>query len=105
MNIRFEYLYRDAGNFKNWGQVIFSNPSNIGAEEVATKAVALLIDSTWFVATQADVPDLHFNDYNDQLDHGWHEVHGFELTDELPNDRESRTIEEFLESLRSASAH
>ncbi len=25
MNIAFEYLYRDAGNYKNWNTVVFSN--------------------------------------------------------------------------------
>lgn len=25
MNIRFEYLYRDHGNLKNWGEIVFSN--------------------------------------------------------------------------------
>jgi hypothetical protein len=31
MSVRFEYLYRDAGNFKNWGEVVFFNPLNINA--------------------------------------------------------------------------
>jgi len=31
MNVRFEYLYRDAGNFKNWGEIVFFNPLNINA--------------------------------------------------------------------------
>jgi len=29
MNILFEYLYRDAGNNKKWGEVVFHNKENI----------------------------------------------------------------------------
>lgn len=103
MNIRFEYLYRDAGNFKNWGEVVFSNPRNINADLIASKAEKVLIDQAYFVARKASVPDLHFEDYNEELDHGWHEVYTFQSTDDAPNDPQERDIEGFIESLRSAS--
>jgi len=38
MNVRFEYLYRDEGNFKNWGEIVFFNPRNINAVLVAAMA-------------------------------------------------------------------
>lgn len=61
MNVRFEYLYRDAGNFKNWGEVVFANPRNICADHVAAMAEkALRIDNLYFVASEVNVPDLHF---------------------------------------------
>ncbi len=104
MNIRFEYLYRDAGNFKNWGEVVFSNPRDVTAGAVTKMAEEVLIDGSYFAATKAGVPDLHFPEYNEQLDHDWHEMHGFLPTDEAPNDREQRTVEEFVRSLRSTSA-
>ncbi|OFZ99485.1 MAG: hypothetical protein A2Z44_03315 [Betaproteobacteria bacterium RBG_19FT_COMBO_58_11] len=103
MNIRFEYLYRDAGNFKNWGEVVFSNPRDVPADVAASMAENVLIDRTFFVASEAGVPDLHFSEYNEELDHGWHEVHAFLPTDEPCNDAGARNIEEFLKSLRSAS--
>jgi hypothetical protein len=103
MNIRFEYLYRDAGNFKNWGEVIFSNSRNINANFVAATAEENLIDSLYFVASKADIPDLHFADYNVQLDHDWHEVHSFQPTDDAPSDSKGRDICEFIESLQRAS--
>ena len=28
MNLRMDYLYRDAGNYKNWGEVVFANPAS-----------------------------------------------------------------------------
>lgn len=103
MNIRFEYLYRDAGNFKNWGEVVFSNPHAVPADVVASMAEKVLIDRTFFVATKAGVPDLHFVEYSEELDHGWHEVHAFLPTDKPSNDARARNIEEFVEALRSAS--
>lgn len=103
MNIRFEYLYRDAGNFKNWGEVVFSNPHDIPANTIASMADQVLIDSAYFVASKADIPDLHFAEHDEELDHGWHEVHAFRYTNDPPNDVRDRNIEEFVESLRSAS--
>jgi len=103
MNVRFEYLYRDAGNFKNWGELVFSNPHNINVEMLKSIAANVLIDQAYFVANKADVPDLHFKEYNEQLDHGWHEVHSFVSTEEAPNDPCGRNIEEFIESLRHAA--
>ncbi len=103
MNVRFEYLYRDSGNFKNWGEVVFSNPRGVPVNIVAAMAEQVLIDRTFFVTAKADVPDLHFADHNEDLDHGWHETHAFLPTDEPPNDVRNRDIEEFVESLRSAS--
>lgn len=103
MNIRFEYLYRDAGNFKIWGRIVFLNPNGVPADVVASMADQVLIDHTYFVAAKAAVPDLHFAEHIGDLDHDWHEVHAFRHTDEPPNDTRGRNIEEFVESLRSAS--
>lgn len=100
MNMRFEYLYRDAGNFKNWGELVFSNPHNIKVDIVTLMAESVLIEKAYFIANKADVPDLHFEQYNEQLDHSWHEVHAFIPTKEAPNDPRGRNIEEFIESLR-----
>jgi hypothetical protein len=103
MNVRFEYLYRDAGNFKNWGEVVFSNPHNINSILVVAMAEKVLIDQAYFVATKADVPDLHFKEHDEQLDHGWHEFHACQPTEDAPNDPQGRNIEKFIDSLRDAS--
>jgi len=103
MNVRFEYLYRDAGNFKNWGEIVFSNPRNINADLVAAMAEKVLIDQAYFLASKAGVPDLHFVEHDEDLDHDWHEVYAFRATDEAPNDPQGRDVEEFVESLQRAS--
>jgi hypothetical protein len=60
MNVRFEYLYSDAGNFKSWGELVFPNPHNINVDRVKSIAVNALIDQACFVANKADVPESHF---------------------------------------------
>lgn len=103
MNIEFEYLYRDAGNFKNWKEIIFSNPSNVTIETLTQCARRVLIDESYFVAKKADIPDLHSSKYDTDLDHGWHEFSSFSATSEPPNDQQGRTIEDFLTALIVAS--
>jgi hypothetical protein len=100
MNVRFEYLYRDAGNFKNWGEVVFHNSSNISEESIATMAAEILrTDPPYFVASKIEVPDLHFSQCDEELDHDWHEVHAFHSTDDEPSDPQGRSIETFIEFL------
>ena len=103
MNIRFSYLYRDAGNFKNWGEVVFSNPREVEVASVVLNAKRTLIDQAYFFARTASVPSLYFKEYDDELDHSWHEVHTFQETNDPPTDPLDRDIEEFIYSLRSAS--
>lgn len=100
MNIRFEYIYRDAGNFKNWGEVVFANPNNLKPDVIDSIVENLLIEKLYFVADKVRVPDLHFEEHNPQLDHDWHEMQSFSLTEEAPNDLLSRDIEGFIESLK-----
>jgi len=103
MNTRFEYLYRDAGNFKNWGDIIFANPSDIPISVITQRAHKTLIDQSYFVARKADIPDLHFPDYNNDLDHEWHEFHLFAETNDSPTDMKNRSVDEFLQDLHLAS--
>lgn len=103
MNIRFEYLYRDAGNFKQWGEVVFANPEQVAATLVAASAASGLLESLYFIADEALVPDLHFDKHIAKLDHDWHEVHGFFETDEPISDPLNRSIGQFVESLGRAS--
>ena len=103
MNIRFVYLYRDAGNFKNWGSVVFANPRDFNPGRLTEKANTFLFAENNFNAERAGVPDLHFPDHDYDLDHEGHEVYAFESTDEVPNDLHGRGIDTFLKSLRSAS--
>ena len=100
MNIRFIYLYRDAGNFKNWGEVIFENKNNYDAGHLEKQIRTILIDQEFFVADKLDIPILRFQEHIDRLDHDWHEFHSFEPTFFEQTDTLSRDVSNFIESLR-----
>ncbi len=71
-NIKFSYLYRDAGNYKNYGWVVFDNSTNLPLETIEANIKRNLIDGRWFYAEAWQVPDLRFADtsHNDPT---WHE--------------------------------
>lgn len=103
MNIRLEYLYRDSGNFKNWGEVIFINKNNYDPLYLEKEAEKLLMDGMFFIADKAKVPNLRFHDYKESLDHNWHEFRSFQSCPSETTDLYSRDITEFIESFKSAS--
>ena len=104
MNLRFDYLYRDAGNYKNWGDLVFLNKANCDACCLEQQAKKFLIDGEFFVAEKVGVPDLKFQIHIDTLDHEWHEFHSFSPTTEKSNDLCARDIIEFIESLKYAAS-
>lgn len=73
----FEYLYRDAGNFKAWGELLLEGA--LTDAEVA-RLTARFGEGELFVAEQIGVPALYEKlwrqcqcDPSDELDHVWHE--------------------------------
>jgi len=95
MNIKFSYLYRDAANYKNYGEVIFSNPENISTQE-ATNTIENYRDMFIFFSTSdLEIPDLHFESHNDD-DVEFHEFESFEATNDAPTDKLDRSISKFL---------
>lgn len=84
MNVKFSYLYRDAGNYKNFGEVVFSNDKGLTIQEIQAVIFACLIEERWFVADRWSLPDLHFKefDWDSELDHEWHEYEMLEETDQ-----------------------
>jgi hypothetical protein len=103
VNIRFEYLYRDAGNYKNWGETVFSNPNEIECSQLRELITNALIDKEYFVASKVGIADLHFPTWDSIEDHDWHEFHTVQSTVDCPTDEQGRTVEEFIEVLREAS--
>lgn len=101
MNIEFEYLYRDAGNYKNWGGVVFSNPKLHDAESLRAFIRQAMSDTEYFDATAVRLPDLHFPEYVAELDLPLHEFFEVSVTDESPNDQYGRSIDELLHEIRS----
>ena len=104
MNIKFNYLYRDGANYKNFNEIIFDNPCSRSREEIETVIRNFLIDETWFVADKWDLPDMHFQEYpwNSEIDHEWHEFDCLEETTEQST--ENKSIEDFLNLIQVKKA-
>lgn len=94
-NIQFNYRYRDAHNYKEYGYVVFSNPIGMSVEEATSLLLPKLISEEFFVPSDWSLPRLQANPYNPLIDHEWHEFEGFEETEEEVTDE--REIGEFLD--------
>jgi hypothetical protein len=103
MNFRFVYLYRDAGNNKKWGEIVFSNSLENEYTDVEVCIRKYLIQGEYFVAKEIDLPDLHFEIYDSDEDHEWHEFHSCLETMDSPTDSRGRTIADLIQALKSAS--
>lgn len=73
----FEYLYRDAGNFKAYGEILLEG--GLSPEDERTLR-ACFVDGIFFDAEKFGVPSLRErlwaesdSGYTEELDHGWHE--------------------------------
>ncbi|MDP1800854.1 MAG: hypothetical protein Q8L81_05850 [Bacteroidota bacterium] len=94
-NIKFNYLYRDAGNYKTYGFIIFKNPEKLSLPFIEKEIRKRLIDSEFFEPSKFKIPHLVNKDfvYNNDLDHSWNEFESIEETDENPS---SRSINELI---------
>ena len=90
-NIKLNYLYRDYANYKNNGEAIFANPDKYSLEQVDATLRTYLLDGEWFYASRWGLKDLHFEKYDDQNDHPFHEFGSVELTDESVTEEQSIT--------------
>lgn len=100
MNVSIQYLYRDAGNNKIWGDIVFSNRINLDVSKLEIDIKNALIDGEFFVAEDVGLPSLHFDRHDAELDHGWHEYFSIEKTDNSPNDDLGRDVCDFVDMLR-----
>jgi len=101
LNIRMQYLYRDAGNYKQWGEVIFKNRRGSSPAALEDQVRSLLIDQDFFEAEVLNIPTLYFDEPISDLDRQWHEFHSLEACEDAATDRTDRDIEELLNLLQS----
>lgn len=64
-NIKFNYLYRDASNYKQFGYIVLSNPNNIAINIVREGIISNLIDTEYFFADALGIPSLFFDELNE----------------------------------------
>lgn len=84
-NIKFSYLYRDSGNYKNYSFLIFANPDKIDISALETLIRSKLIYEEWFYHNEWKLPNLRFTDCDFEVEPTWHEFENVEFTDEPPN--------------------
>lgn len=107
-NIRFRYLYRDASNYKQHGEAIFSNQGRLSLKVIEERIRANLRDGEFFIARQICLEEFFFDALNED-DHPWHEFNFVEATTDPLFDPECwkergqrRDIAAFLTELETA---
>jgi len=100
-NIKFNYLYRDAGNYKLFGSVIFTNIGSKSIQSIELAIRANLIDNEYFIPEKWKIPRLSFGDYSPELDHDYHEFESLEETKDSPT--ENNEISTFLKIITACN--
>jgi hypothetical protein len=103
MNILFCYKYRDGANYKQYNEIVFSNPLKREVKEIELFVKEKLIDGSWFVADDWNIPNHFFKEYmwDNKIDHNWHE---FDEIKETHRDvTEKNTIEDFITSVQKTT--
>jgi len=97
-NIKFSYLYRDGGNYKNRSAVVFSNPDRLSPSNVALRLQQAFMPDGLFIARQISLPEAFLFRAGDPTsdDHCFHEFDSVELTADEADDRQGRSIVEFM---------
>ena len=96
-NIKFNYLYRDSGNYKVFNSVIFKNDSSINLKELDELIKSKLIYGEWLYAEEWKLPKLFTCYFDFKIDPTWNEFESIEYTDELPNNE--LTLKDFVNNL------
>lgn len=96
-NISFQYLHRDEGNYKSFGEIVFSNKESLTPEKAERIIRKKLIDSEFFYPAEIGIPlflehtsSLYFSD--------WYEFEKFSYTTAEPTD--SRDLRIFLSQFK-----
>jgi hypothetical protein len=94
----FDYLYRDAGNFKAFGTVILKGRVQPSDRELIRSRLS---SGEFFVAEQVGVPPLYGELYRwtggpTELDHCWHEFVGFREIESSEGEDEAIASENFV---------
>jgi hypothetical protein len=101
MNVDFEYRYRDFGNNKRYGAVVFGNRTNVSIDEIRLRSQVLVGDDMAFSASWLGIPEMFFPDspYDPALDWDMHEFCDASATDSPINDAGGRDVAEVLSQL------
>jgi len=103
MNIEFEYMYRDLGNFKSYGTVVFSNQFSLSAPAVNSALLSALGSYQNFRASDLGIPELFFKEFafDSELDWEMHEFCDVVQTDLPVSDTRARDIKDVLQEVEA----
>ncbi|MFL6751994.1 MAG: hypothetical protein ACJ8FL_02035 [Sphingomicrobium sp.] len=99
----FDYMYRDAGNFKVFGTIILEGRLGAADQEAIRSCLS---SREFFIAEQVGAPPLYQNLYRwsggpTNLDHCWHELVGFREIATLESDAEITKTRTFVSRFTS----
>ena len=97
LNIKLNYRYRDAGNYKQFGSVVFSNPNRLSIEKATKLIQEKLISEEFFSPQDWNLPSLHFHHFDPELDHEYHEFERWEETYEKID--HPKDVQEFIKQI------
>lgn len=80
LNIRFNYLYRDANDYKLYGSEVFSNKRGLRLSDVEGLIRLSLIDGRFFYPAEWNLPLLYSEDGWVMEETDWCEFLGLEET-------------------------
>jgi hypothetical protein len=91
-------MYRDMGNWKNYGEVVFGNRLNSSPEKLRKQIFRFLGHDQIMKASDLRIPDLFFKNfpYDPELDHEMHEFFDISETEFPVSDAIQRDIAELL---------
>lgn len=98
-NLKFTFLYRDAANYKTFGEVVFANPEDIEPEVFQKLLVQACNHDACFDPRPWGLPNIRTQPYEPELDHNWYEFASVEETKEPPT--EARSLTMFLQLLKA----
>jgi hypothetical protein len=103
-NVKLIYLYRDASNYKAWGEVTFANPEVLSLEEIEESLASCFLDGMFFVASQVGIPEVFlFQQYPfSEDDHFFHEFVTVEYSNGQVTDSEGRSAKAFVDQCKLA---
>lgn len=93
-NIRFYYIHRDSGNYKNFGHKDFSNPKDLSVDAVRERVEQSLIDGIYFYPEEVGIKKFRFHRYCD--DYSWYEMERLEVVE---GKTKKETIDDFINLL------
>lgn len=94
--IRFNYLYRDSGNWKKFGSKKFSISEQLTIEEIEQRIRQNLIDQEYFYPEQVGIKKFKFHRYLD--DYSWYEFKSIEILESIdPFKKDLKSINSFFE--------